>query len=66
MAMAVALYARGEREEGVNLAETAIRVDRRYANLEFLKENLWGDRLLRDVSKLVKTPRIQTIISPGR
>ena len=66
LAMAVALYARGEREEGLKLAETAIGLDSRYANLEFLKENLWGDRLSRDAEKLLKNPRIQAIIPSKR
>jgi tetratricopeptide (TPR) repeat protein len=63
LAMAVALYAKGDREQGIALGETALRMDERYANVDFLKENLWGERLVKDAQQLLATPRIQATIA---
>lgn len=66
LASAVALYAKGEQEKGLSLGEAAIRIDSRYADLNFLKENLWGERLLSDTKKLLETPRIQATIAQSQ
>jgi tetratricopeptide (TPR) repeat protein len=66
LAIAVALYAQGDQEKGLSQGEAAIRLDSRYADLEFLKENLWGDRLLADTKKFLETPRIQASIGPNQ
>lgn len=66
LAIAVALYAKGNREQGLTLGETAIKLDSRYSDLKFLKENLWGDRLLADTKKLLDTPRIQATIAQAQ
>lgn len=63
LALAVALYAGGQQTQGLTLAETALKLDGRYADLNFLKENLWGDRLLTDTKKVLATPRIQAAIA---
>jgi hypothetical protein len=60
--MAVALYTRGDRARGLKLGEAALRIDIRYGDLEFLKQNLWGDRLLADTKKLLDNPQIQATI----
>ncbi|MCC5614729.1 tetratricopeptide repeat protein [Nostoc sp. CHAB 5836] len=69
LALAVALYTKGDasgelrlRQQGLTLGETALRIDSRYANLDFLKENLWGDRLLSDTKKFLELPRIQAAL----
>lgn len=62
LALAVALYTKGDRQQGLTLGETALRIDQRYANLDFLKENLWGDRLLSDAKKFLELPRIQAAL----
>ncbi|PHM05721.1 tetratricopeptide repeat protein, partial [Nostoc sp. 'Peltigera malacea cyanobiont' DB3992] len=62
LALAVALYTKGDRQQGLTLGEAALRIDSRYANLNFLKENLWGDRLLSDTKKFLELPRIQAAI----
>jgi tetratricopeptide (TPR) repeat protein len=62
LAIAVALFSQGNREQGLSLAEAALRLDSRYADLKFLKENLWGDRLLEDTKKLLDEPKIRAII----
>lgn len=63
LALAVALYTSGQQVQGLTLAETALKLDGRYADLNFLKENLWGDRLLTDTKKVLATPRIQATIA---
>ena len=62
MAMAVALYTRGDRAQSLKLGETALRTDGRYGDLEFLKLNLWGNRLLADTKKFLATPRMQAAL----
>jgi tetratricopeptide (TPR) repeat protein len=59
LALAIALYIQGQQERGFELGEAALQLDRRYAEIEFLKENLWGDRLLSDAATFIQTPRIQ-------
>jgi tetratricopeptide (TPR) repeat protein len=62
LAIAVALYSRGEQEKGLILGEAAVKLDSRYADLKFLKENLWGDRLLSHTQKFLETPRMKATI----
>ncbi|WP_204103921.1 MULTISPECIES: tetratricopeptide repeat protein [Spirulina sp. CCY15215] len=63
LAIAVALYTRGEQERAWQLGEEALSLDRKYAELDFLKENLWGERLLADAASFLATPRIQELVS---
>lgn len=65
LAIAVALYTKGDREKALALGEAAIKSDDRYADLEFLKLNLWGDRLISDTQKFLATPRMQATIAQG-
>ncbi|NMG20994.1 tetratricopeptide repeat-containing S1 family peptidase [Brasilonema bromeliae] len=67
LALAVALYTKGEREKGLTMAESALRSENRYADVEFLKKNLWGEKLIADTQKLLQTPKIREITSrPSR
>jgi tetratricopeptide (TPR) repeat protein len=66
LALAVALYSRGDREQGLTLGELAIQTDSRYSDLKFLKENLWGDRLLADTKKFLELPRIKATIAQAQ
>lgn len=63
LAIAVALFAQGKKEQGLAMGESALRLDGRYANIEFLQENLWGDRLIEDTKKLLNHPRMQEVIA---
>lgn len=63
LAIAVAVYAQGDRERGLSLGERAIQLDGRYADLEFLKENLWGEQLLTATRAFLDTPRMQAVIA---
>ena len=61
LAMAVALYAQGEQQKSLNMAQAALRLDKRYGDVAFLKQNLWGDRLIADAQKLLSHPSIQAV-----
>ena len=62
LALAVAFYKKGERQKAVAMGENALGIDIRYSNLEFLKENLWGERLLGDTKMFLGLPRIQNTV----
>jgi tetratricopeptide (TPR) repeat protein len=69
LAMAVALYQQGKQDEAFRLGEAALRNDSRYASIDYLKENLWGDKLVSHTQGFLKTPRIKaalTLGTPGR
>ncbi|MFN5065918.1 MAG: tetratricopeptide repeat protein [Aphanizomenon sp.] len=55
LALAVALYTKGEEEEAYQLALTALKLDKNFADVNFLKKNLWGDKIIRDAKKLLST-----------
>ena len=66
LALAVALYTRGskgDRQTGLAMGSAALKLDQRYANLDFLKENLWGNRLLSDTKKFLELPSIQAALN---
>lgn len=52
-AIAVALYTMGDTEKGRSMAEVALKLDKRFAALEFLKKNLWGDSLVKDAQTML-------------
>ncbi len=66
LAIAVALYAKGDKEQAFALGESAIKLDNKYGDLKFLKENLWGDKLLADTRKFLAVPRIQAALSDAQ
>lgn len=61
--LAVALYSKGDQERGLAMAEAAIRLDKRFADVKFLKKNLWGDRILADTQKLLQNPKMRSLSS---
>lgn len=62
LAIAVAWYSLGQKDKAFALAESALRLDPRYGDLEFLRENLWGDRLLADTKIFLETPQLQALL----
>jgi tetratricopeptide (TPR) repeat protein len=62
-AIAVALYRKGNQTEAFALGEAAIKEDLRYSDAKFLKENLWGEKLLADTQKFLAVPRMQATIA---
>jgi len=67
LAIAVARFIQGQEQEALKMGEAALELDRKYAELDFLEQNLWGDRLLRDAQQFLQTPQIQAFLSqfPG-
>lgn len=62
MALAVALYAKGEQQKALNMAQAALGLDKSWADVEVLKENLWGTRLVDEARKLLASPSIQAFV----
>lgn len=63
LALAVALFTQGEVEQGLELGKAALELDKRYADIQFLEENLWGEKLIEDTREFLNTPQIQEIVS---
>ncbi|MFN7416306.1 MAG: tetratricopeptide repeat-containing serine protease family protein [Dolichospermum sp.] len=55
LALAVALYTKGEKQQAYQLAATALKLDKTFADVNVLKKNLWGDKIIRDAKKLLST-----------
>ncbi|MBR8837600.1 MAG: tetratricopeptide repeat protein [Stigonema ocellatum SAG 48.90 = DSM 106950] len=64
LAMGVALYTKGDHGQGLAMGEAALRIDERYGDLDFLKQNLWGQRLLADTKTFLALPPIQAARQP--
>jgi tetratricopeptide (TPR) repeat protein len=63
LAIAVLLYAQGKTEEALAKGEAALQIDSRYADLDYLRQNLWGDRLLEDAEAFLAQPRIREALA---
>ncbi|WP_082714221.1 tetratricopeptide repeat protein [Geminocystis sp. NIES-3708] len=62
LAVAVALYNQGKKAEAIQLGKEALKIDNSYGDVEFLKENLWGEKLLADTAKFFQNPDIQPLV----
>ena len=62
LAIAVALYTNGKESEGIKLGKQALELDDSYGDLEFLEENLWGEKLLNDTVKFFQHPAIKGMV----
>jgi tetratricopeptide (TPR) repeat protein len=65
LALAVALYQQGKQAEAFRLGATALRNDSRYASIDYLQENLWGNKLLADTQKFLQTPQMRAALTLG-
>ncbi|HEY9828624.1 MAG TPA: tetratricopeptide repeat protein [Stenomitos sp.] len=63
LALGVALYKQGQTEQGISLAAAALSTDRRYGDVAFLKDNLWGDRLIADTKLVLATPKVRETLA---
>ncbi|MEL6137500.1 MAG: tetratricopeptide repeat protein [Cyanobacteria bacterium J06628_6] len=64
LAIAVALYAQGSQQrQAVDEATAALERDSRYADIEFLEENLWGSRLIDATKQFFETPALQALLA---
>ncbi|MBD1825459.1 tetratricopeptide repeat protein [Cyanobacteria bacterium FACHB-DQ100] len=66
LAIAVALFRKGNQTEALTLGESALKQDVRYSEPKFLKENLWGDKLMADTQRFFALPRIQAVIAQAQ
>ena len=64
LAIAVANYAANiDRPAAIESATAALERDSRYADLAFLEENLWGNRLLSATEVMFDTPGLQEVLA---
>jgi tetratricopeptide (TPR) repeat protein len=63
LALAAAVYKQGDRAEGLKLALAAVKIDARYAETKFLKDNLWGDKLISDTQVVLSLPSVQAAVA---
>ncbi len=66
LALAVALFTQGHRDQAIARGITALKLDPRYGSLKYLKENLWGSRLLQDAQTFLQLPQIQAAIATAQ
>jgi tetratricopeptide (TPR) repeat protein len=63
MALATALYVRkGDKAQGIKLASDAVKLNLRYSETQFMRENLWGEKLIADASKVLEDPQVKAAI----
>ncbi|MGF1498843.1 MAG: tetratricopeptide repeat protein [Elainellaceae cyanobacterium] len=62
LAIAVALFAKGELAEAIAQGEAALQLDDRYGDVDFLRQNLWGDRLLSETQTFFQLRPIQEML----
>ena len=62
LALAVARFQKGEREDALTQGTRALIIDDAYGDLEFLRENLWGDRLLAHTEEFLNQPQIRSLL----
>jgi tetratricopeptide (TPR) repeat protein len=66
LALGTAFYTKGDRIKGLKMAEEALKIDVRYGKPEFLKENLWGDKLLADAKVILAAPTLKTLVDQSK
>ncbi|MDX1977105.1 MAG: tetratricopeptide repeat protein [Pseudanabaenaceae cyanobacterium bins.68] len=62
LAIAVVTYRQGNQAQGLQLGKESLNADPRYGKLEFLKENLWGDKLLGEARQVLQDPVLREIV----
>jgi tetratricopeptide (TPR) repeat protein len=62
LALAVALFKQGKQTEAYNMAEKAIELNRDFANIQYLKDSLWSDKIVADTQQLLSTSRMKAFI----
>ncbi len=63
LAIAVAKFHQGAQTiNSSDVAIAALERDPRYANLDFLKENLWGEKLITDTQAFFNTPVLKELL----
>ncbi len=63
LALAVALYEKGEKQQAYQLAETALKLDKNFANFHWMKKHFWGETIITDAQKFLATPQMKIVLS---
>lgn len=45
------------------MAQKALEQDKDFGDIQHLKDNLWGDKLVQDAEKLLANPTIQAVLA---
>ncbi|MDB9528599.1 tetratricopeptide repeat protein [Oscillatoria sp. CS-180] len=61
LAIAVAEFARGNEAKALELGIPALEKDSRYAEIQFLIDNLWGPQLIADTEAFFEHPEVRAI-----
>ncbi|MBE9214956.1 tetratricopeptide repeat protein [Plectonema cf. radiosum LEGE 06105] len=61
LALAVVLHSRGEQQKALSMAQATLGVDKYLADVEVLKQTLWGTKLIAEGEKLLAHPNIQVL-----
>ena len=56
-------YQQGEKDKALKLAESALKIDSQFANIDFLKKNLWGNKIIADAQKLLAYPELKNYVN---
>jgi tetratricopeptide (TPR) repeat protein len=63
LALATALYVKkGDKAEGIKLASQAMKLNLRYSEPQYMRDNLWGETLIADTVKLLNDPMVKKAI----
>lgn len=66
LALAVALYTKGEQHQAYQLAETALKLDIKFADFHWMKKHFWGQSMITDAQKFLSTPAMKALLSQLR
>ena len=62
LAIAVAQFSQSQAASSNDKAIAALERDPNYANIEFLKDNLWGEKLITATEQFFNTPALQDLL----
>jgi hypothetical protein len=62
----VALYGQGEKPQAYELAETALKLNKNFADFHFMKKHFWGESIINDAQKFLSTPQMKNLLSQLR
>ena len=62
LAIAVAQFSQGNQATSQDNAIIALERDPNYANIDFLKDNLWGEKLITATQQLFSTPALRELL----
>jgi tetratricopeptide (TPR) repeat protein len=66
MAKAVAFFVQGKQAEAISTLSATMKIDRRYATIKHLQDNLWGTKLINDTRRFIQTPQARDVITKGK